>query len=126
MMIRRILKEVIKLNFEELSKFKLIEDHYRKVDIFVEVDKEAQRVYKKYQELGLIKKNFERKNEFLKIRKDFYDYVILLFLINMQRDLLRIKIWVTFLREEIEQGHYYDQEIGFKRDKQNNGGVLIY
>ena len=88
---KKCLEEVIKLNFEELSKFKLIEDHYRKVDIFVEVDKEAQRVYKKYQELGLIKKNFERKNEFLKIRKDFYEYVILLFLINMQRDFIEDK-----------------------------------
>jgi len=122
---KKILKEVIKLNFEELSKFKLIEDHYRKVDIFVEVDKEAQRVYKKYRELGLIKKNFERKNEFLKIRNNFYEYVISI-PYQYAADFIEDKDMGYISKEEIEQGYYYDQEIGFKRDKQNNGGVLIY
>ena len=122
---KEILEEVIKLNFEELSKFELIEDHYRKVDIFVEVDKEAQRVYKKYRELGLIKKNFERKNEFLKIRKDFYDYVISI-PYQYAADFIEDEDIGHISQEEIEQGYYYDQEIGFKRDKQNNGGVLIY
>lgn len=122
---KEILEEVIKLNFEELSKFKLIEDHYRKVDIFVEVDKEAQRVYKKYQELGLIKKNFERKNEFLKIRKYFYEYVISI-PYQYAADFIEDKDMGYISQEEIEQGNYYDQEIGFIRNKQNNGGVLIY
>jgi len=122
---KEILEEVIKLNFEELSKFKLIEDHYRKVDIFVEVDKEAQRVYKKYRELGLIKNNFERKNEFLKIRNNFYEYVISI-PYQYASDFIEDKDMGYISKEEIEQGHYYDQDIGFKRDKQNNGGVLIY
>ena len=122
---KEILEEVIKLNFEELSKFELIEDHYRKVDIFVEVDKEAQRVYKKYRELGLIKKNFERKNEFLKIRNNFYEYVISI-PYQYAADFIEDKDMGYISKEEIEQGYYYDQEIGFKRDKQNNGGVLIY
>ena len=91
----------------------------------MEVDKEAQRVYKKYRELGLIKKNFERKNVFLKIRKYFYEYVISI-PYQYAADFIDDKDMGYISKEEIEQGHYYDQEIGFKRDKQNNGGVLIY
>lgn len=122
---KKILEEVIKLNFEELRKFNLIEGHYRKVDIFVEVDEEAKKIYKKYRELGLIKKNFERKNEFLKIRKDFYDYVISI-PYQYAADFIEDKDIGYISQEEIEQGNYYNEETGFKRGRQGNGGVLIY
>lgn len=121
-----ILEEVKNLNFEEISKFKLIEEDYRKVDIFVEVDKEAHIIYKKYQELGLIKNNFQRKNEFLKIRNIFYEYIISVpyqyaaDFIEEDRDIGYIS------KEEIEQGLYYNQETGFKRERQTGGGALIY
>ncbi|MDD4896846.1 MAG: CRISPR-associated helicase Cas3', partial [Atribacterota bacterium] len=60
-----------------ISEFKLIEEKdWNNVDIFVELDDEAQRIYTRYQEIKEIKNLWERKNEFLKIRKDFYDYVI--------------------------------------------------
>jgi len=119
-----ILEEVKKLNFEEISKFKLIEDDYLKADIFVEVDEEAQKVYKKYQELSLIKNSFERKNEFLKIRKNFYEYVISV-LCQYASGFIEDKGIGYISKEEIDQGNYYDQEIGFKREKQANRGTLI-
>ncbi|NQT67603.1 MAG: CRISPR-associated helicase Cas3' [Actinobacteria bacterium] len=119
-----ILEEVKKLNFEEISKFKLIEDDYLKVDIFVEVDEEARKVYKKYQELSLIKNSFERKNEFLKIRKNFYEYVISI-PCQYASGFIEDKEIGYISKEEIEQGNYYDQEVGFKREKQASGGALI-
>jgi len=91
-----------------ISEFKLIEEkNWYKVDIFIELDEKAQKVYKKYQEIKAIKNPFERKNEFLKIRKDFYDYVI------------------SVSKDEIEQGLYYDWETGFKRRKESEGGAFI-
>ncbi|PKP54646.1 MAG: CRISPR-associated helicase/endonuclease Cas3 [Candidatus Altiarchaeales archaeon HGW-Altiarchaeales-3] len=120
-----ILGEVKKLNFEEVSKFRLIEEDFRKVDIFIEIDKEAHRIYKKYQELGLIKNNFERKNEFLQIRKDFYKYVISV-PYQYAADFIKDKDIGYISKEEIEQSHYYDEETGFKREKQSGGGTLIY
>lgn len=74
-----ILKNVEELKFDELSNFKLIEEKgYYKIDVFVEADNEAKEVWQKYQELISEKKlaPFERKNEFLKIKKQFYDYII--------------------------------------------------
>ncbi len=72
-----ILADVKKLNFEKLSKFKLIEEDSYKVDVFIEVD-EAKEVLQKYKDIMKNDKlkGFEKKNEFLKIKKDFYDYVI--------------------------------------------------
>jgi CRISPR-associated endonuclease/helicase Cas3 len=124
-----ILEDVKNLNFEEMSKFKLIEAEYQKVDVFVELNEEAQKVYRKYQEIREIKNTFERKNEFLKIRKDFYDYVISIpyqyasdFIEN--KDISYIP---EIAKEDIEQGHYYDLETGFKRRADfSEGGSLIF
>jgi len=58
-----------------ISDFKLIKEDYSKVDVFVELDDYAKEVWKKYCALkGL--PPLKRKNEFLKIKKDFYDHVI--------------------------------------------------
>jgi len=119
-----ILGEVKKLNFEEMSKFKLIEAEYQKVDIFIEVDEEAQKVYKKYQEIKTIKNPFERKNEFLRIRRDFYDYVISV-PYQYAADLVNDKEIGYIPKEEVEQGCYYDEETGFKREKQPGVGTLV-
>jgi len=61
-----------------ISEFKLIEEEPYKVDVFVEVDDKAKDVWQKYNEIRNNNKlnGFEKKNEFLKIKKDFYDYVI--------------------------------------------------
>lgn len=71
-----IIKDVEKLNFDELSKFKLIEKDYPEIDIFVESDKHAQFVWKEYEEIQSLINLKERKDKFLGIKKDFYDYVI--------------------------------------------------
>jgi len=42
---KEILEEVKKLNFGELNKFKLIQDTYKKIDIFVETDEKGREIY---------------------------------------------------------------------------------
>ncbi|MCK4643614.1 CRISPR-associated helicase Cas3' [bacterium] len=73
-----ILRNEKKLEFAKLSEFELIENAPYKVEIFVEIDAEAEEVMEKY--LKIIGNNklkpFEKKNEFLKIKKTFYEHVI--------------------------------------------------
>ena len=66
------------LQFLSLYKaFRLIdEENYERKDVFVEIDDEAQRIWEIFAGLGDIKDRFQRKNEFLKIKKDFHNYVI--------------------------------------------------
>lgn len=59
-----------------VGSFKLIEDEPYKVDVFVEADEDAKTIWQKFVEICNIKDIFERKNRFLEIRKNFYDYVI--------------------------------------------------
>ncbi|RKX93608.1 MAG: hypothetical protein DRP84_08205 [Spirochaetes bacterium] len=61
-----------------ISEFKLIKDEPYKVDVFIELDEEAKDVWQKYEEIINNKelKGFEKRNEFLKIKNKFYNYVI--------------------------------------------------
>jgi CRISPR-associated endonuclease/helicase Cas3 len=81
-----IIDNVEKLRFDEIAKFRLIEneDYYKK-DVFIEIvdekksengENNAKEVWEKFENLKQIKDTFKRKTEFLKIKKDFYDYVI--------------------------------------------------
>ena len=123
---KKILEEVKKLNFGELSKFKLIKDTYKKIDVFVEADDKGREIYQKYKELSLIKNLFERKNEFLKIKKSFYDYVISVPYRYASDFIVEDKAIGHISLEEIKQNNYYDPETGFKRQEESGGGTLIY
>jgi CRISPR-associated endonuclease/helicase Cas3 len=131
----KLLKSLYELYFDDIpdsdkripiSEFKLIENEYYKTDVFVELDLKSQETYKKYQEIKIIKNSFERKNEFLKIKKDFYDYVISVpyqyagDFVTKDESIDHISL------EEIKQNNCYDLETGFKREKQSGGGMLIY
>jgi CRISPR-associated endonuclease/helicase Cas3 len=78
-----LIKSIEILNFNDtkdnnpISSFKLIEnDDYYKKDVFIEYDEKAIEVRQKFINLKQIKDTFKRKTEFLKFKKDFYDYVI--------------------------------------------------
>jgi len=65
-----------KLRFSDFkSEFKLIDDNFEKIDVFIEIDEKAIEIREKYNILE-IENRFQRKNEFLKIKPDFYNYVI--------------------------------------------------
>ena len=72
----KVIKVLESLRFSEISDFRLIKEDYWKVDVFVEVDEEAKQIWSKYE--GIMKKEdrLERRREFLKLKKRFYDYVI--------------------------------------------------
>lgn len=74
----KILENIKKLNFGEISEFKLIEEESYKIDVFVEIDDKAKEIMQKYENIIDNDKlnSFEKYNEFLKIKGDFYKYVI--------------------------------------------------
>ena len=102
------------LSFQDLSKkFKLIEEDYPKVNVFVELDKTAAEIWKKYQDLQMEKDLKERIRKKLEIRKDFSEYVIS----------APEKYAHNLVAEDSEMGYiskdelsnYYDLETGFMR-----------
>lgn len=102
-----------------ISDFALIKEDYYKVDVFVEINNKAKEVWKKYCEIKELPP-LERKKNFLKIKKDFYDYVISI-----------PKIYASDFGDD-EIGHvsneelknYYDIETGFKRGTAGNGVMI--
>ncbi len=74
----KILGFLVNMQFADLYKsFKLIDDKlYKKKDVFIEFDEIAIDVWQQFNALKQIKDTFKRKNEFLKFRKNFFDYVI--------------------------------------------------
>lgn len=120
---RKILESVSSLKFSELSEFKLIEQDYPTIDIFVEISKFANKTWTAYQQIKSDKNlsGFQKRNEFLKIRKQFNDYIISV-----------PKSYAAGFEEGIinhvhkdELPIYYDLETGFKRDNAGKGTMTI-
>jgi CRISPR-associated endonuclease/helicase Cas3 len=112
------------LSFQDLSKkFKLIEDDYPKVNVFVEIDEIAAEIWNKYQELRMEKDIKERIRKKLAIRKDFSEYVIS----------APEKYAHNLVAEDSDMGYisrdelpnYYDLETGFMRAGAGTGSMII-
>jgi len=112
------------LAFQDLSKkFKLIEDDYPKVNVFVEIDEKAAEIWKKYKDLRMEKDIKERIRKKLAIRKEFSEYVIS----------APEKYAHNLVTEDTEMGYisrdelpnYYDLETGFMRAGAGGGSMII-
>jgi len=113
---KKILNNVNKLKFSELSEFKLIEDELYKEDVFVELDNNAKEVWQKYCEIINNKelKGFEKREEFLKIKKKFYEYVISIIPKNSPNLPPEVCGFRYICKSQLEE--YYDMETGFKKN----------
>jgi CRISPR-associated endonuclease/helicase Cas3 len=108
----KYLDGIKKLNYEYIGNFKLI-DEIDKIDIFIELNDEATEVLKQYEELIKIKDIKERKRKFLKIRKEFYSYVISISLKKAPKDLFPEIGGIRFVgKTQLED--VYEKETGFK------------
>lgn len=72
----KLVEDISKLNFEEISSFHLIEENISPVTVFIELDEKAEGIRKSMVEVLIEKKNFERKTELLKLRKDINQYCL--------------------------------------------------
>jgi CRISPR-associated endonuclease/helicase Cas3 len=112
------------LAFQDLSKkFKLIEDDYPKVNVFVEIDKKAAEIWNKYQELRMEKDLKERIRKKLAIRKDFSEYVISA-PEKYAHNLVAEDSDMGYISRD-ELSNYYDLETGFMREGAGGGSMII-
>ncbi|OFV67722.1 MAG: CRISPR-associated protein Cas3 [Candidatus Syntrophoarchaeum caldarius] len=114
------------LEFESIQKnFRLIKQDYEKIDVFIELDENAKRIWHEYQEIRNVKDPLERKKEFLKIKKDFYDYVISVPKKYANQVGFDEKTGIGYISKvEIDQGIGYDSETGFKRENAGGGSII--
>jgi CRISPR-associated endonuclease/helicase Cas3 len=112
------------LAFRDLSEsFKLIEEDYPKVSVFVEMDETAENIWKQYQDMQSEMNHLERTKKYLKMKKCFSEYVIS----------IPKKYAATLINEKSEIGYisidvlpnYYDLETGFMRAGAGGGSMII-
>jgi len=74
----KLIEHMKNLQFEDIyNKFNLIDkESYKTKDIFIEIDENAENLWNRFLGMMSIQDLFKRKEKFLKIKKDFYDYVI--------------------------------------------------
>jgi len=128
-----ILKSITKLQFDKkgnnnnklttISSFKLIGKDYPTIDIFIELDEDAQKIWCEYENIRADEKltGLEKRNAFLKIRKEFNDYIISVpekYAIGFEKDN------INYVSKE-ELSSYYDLETGFKRGSAGSGILSI-
>jgi len=114
-----ILEKVEELKFEDLSKFKLIEKNYPEIDVFIELDDIAKRKWREYHEIQNLPP-LERKKEFLRIKKQFYEYIISVpksYAVGFEEGIIN-----HVSRDELP--NYYDAETGFKRETAGEGSLI--
>ncbi len=115
---------IIGLAFKDLSaKFKLIEEDIPMVNVFVELDDEAERIWKQYQDLRLEKNHLERTKRYLKMKKCFSDY-----LISAPKKFagpLVIDDSNIGHISRIELDNFYDKKTGFKRSGAGDGLIFF-
>lgn len=103
------IKAMEKLNFAEVGEFELIENEKAKIDVFVDLDENSSKIWNRYNEIMNIEKRFERRNKFLEIRSEFYNYVIQAYRKDMEKYCYFIQPYLGYLQKE-----NYDIEVGFK------------
>lgn len=115
------------LKFESLQKnFRLIKQDYEKVDVFIELDDDAKRIWQIYQGIQEENNLFERRKLFLEIKKKFYDYVISVPEKFRNQVGFDEKMGIGRISKiEIDQGNGYDPETGFKRDSPCSGSLIL-
>jgi len=94
--------------------FELIKQEFKTVDVFIEADDEASEVWEKYQSIKLIADRFERKRQFNKLKKDFYQFVLSLPEQAVKKHVEIDEKEITFISREMLCSTY-DKDTGFIR-----------
>ncbi|TYB30544.1 MAG: CRISPR-associated helicase Cas3' [Candidatus Mcinerneyibacterium aminivorans] len=110
----KILKNINQCRFEDVqNSFQLIKQIPKEL-VFVEVSEDAHKVWEKFLKIQNITDPFEKKDEFLKIRNIFYNYVVNVNLNHKNKKLLENFLQIGniyYLRKDMI-GSFYDLETG--------------
>jgi CRISPR-associated endonuclease/helicase Cas3 len=124
---KELLEHYTLLEFEDLdSGFNLVDAGYPKCSVFVALDERAEELWDRFHAIRDIKDRKDRRNAFLAIRKEFYDYVIAV--PSTFRDAVGYDegIGMGYISsEEIDQGLLYDPELGFHPRQEDGGGGML-
>jgi len=106
-----LLEAMHNLDYEKLAKFTLIDDQDT-ASAYVELNQEAEDIWQRYQQILDRYEGLQAKEEFLRIKPSFYDYVI-----NVQeRDVSGLDLTKGFYRISNSRLYdFYDHETGFRR-----------
>ncbi len=85
------------------------------MDVFVEIDDEAVKVWEEYQSIKQMKNRFERKRQLNKQKKDFYKYVLSLPEHAVRKQIEIDEKEITFISREMVCSTY-DKDTGFIRE----------
>jgi CRISPR-associated endonuclease/helicase Cas3 len=114
------LTEMLKnLRFTAIDKcFKLIEEEPYKIDVFVKIDEDSDKIFRKISSILENSSNKEKRRELLAIRKEFFDYVISVDYndLNMRKQAEKI----PFIESD-----QYDIETGFKEKDGHENALII-
>jgi len=107
----KLLESMRRLDYQGLANFRLIEDQ-DSASIYVELNEEAENVWQRYETILGKCEGLQAKEEFLRIRQPFYDFVV-----NAPersvRELQYVKGFYRIPNGRLDE--FYDREIGFRR-----------
>jgi len=103
--------------FKSLWKeFKLIEQQWKTIDIFIQLDKQAKQIWEKFENILTIKDRWGKKEKFDELKPYFLEYIISVNIDKVKK--------CGFNTKELERGlvclkdefldEYYNKDIGFK------------
>jgi len=123
---KKKLKAMEELDFEEVGKFKLIENLAGYVDVFVEVNSDAVKIRKRYEECREVTGK-ERKQEYNKIKKAVNDYIISVpkKLVASELELLDDKRNLYIIHSGYERENHYEELTGFVRSKAGEATLVF-
>lgn len=120
---RKVLTYLRELNYEQVGKFRLIEEQGDKIDIFVEVDEDARGIWERFCTIQGITDRWKRRIAFKALRGSFYPYVVT---VRASQALQNLPPEVRGMRyvsqDQLES--WYDPETGFKVE--SNEGARIF
>ena len=119
---KELLENIAQLEFEEIQHtFNLIAEDYPKIDVFIEYDDEAVKVWKEFERIQEIAEPSEKRREFMKIKKQLRDYTI-----SVPEKFKETVGYIEPLdmgyisKMMIEQTGVYDKQLGFLKEQTTN------
>ncbi len=114
-----ILEAIEKLRYHIVADFRLIEEDLERFPVFIETDEALKKgVWRKYEQIAQIEDKFKRRDEFLKIRKEFYDYIV-----SIPAKILQVNapplVYGFYFVKNNQLDEFYNRNTGFIRNGQN-------
>lgn len=94
-----------------VSDFSLIEEDYPKIDVFIEIDEDAEKIWSEFKSIIKIDERFQKKQAFDTIKSNFYSYVISI--PKNTQNMPEIIGDIGYVKRGLLDD-YYDRETGFK------------